>query len=121
MIENVDPSFQEDSDSNASTSQASSSRGSSLSEWEMPAHYRPLIKALNKCRAQGNNKPLRSTIGIELGPQVYKAAGVDKFKTYIELAVQDDIVHIGGSDGFAWITLNKKYRSSLEPAVGGWS
>ncbi|KAF9050673.1 DUF537-domain-containing protein [Hymenopellis radicata] len=70
--------------------------------------FHTLIRILNTHRLKGRPQPLRSVIGLELSAwdnEVYKNAGVSKFKEYAELAVKAGVVELGGKDGSAWISL----------------
>jgi hypothetical protein len=51
-------------------------------------------------------KPLRSSVGLTLGPGVYATAGASSMKEYLALAVRAGVVECGGSDGYAWVRLH---------------
>ncbi|OAX33591.1 hypothetical protein K503DRAFT_859713 [Rhizopogon vinicolor AM-OR11-026] len=69
-------------------------------------HFVPLITCLVNVQKGGMAKPLRSTVGLILGPAVYSRAGVVTLKEYLALAAEDEIVEMGGANGFAWVRLH---------------
>jgi hypothetical protein len=74
----------------------------------VPPEFEILVQELEKQGERGLCRPLRSSVAIELVKQdelVYKRAGVSRFKDYIALAVEAQVVVIGGAMGDAWISL----------------
>ena len=78
--------------------------------WAPPALW-PLVLILRSHRVKGSFIPLRSQIAVELSkkPIIYKNAGVTKFSQYLELAVKEGLVEIGGANGTEWIRLVPKW------------
>lgn len=75
---------------------------------KIPAAFKALVDVLEKHRAKGVTRPLRSTIGFELvglAKTVYKQDGIKNFSQLTALAEKEKIVHLGGRDGNAWISL----------------
>lgn len=68
--------------------------------------FRTLVNVLDDLRKAGSDRPLRSSVGLRLGREVYKSAGVSTFAEYVNLAVGAGLVRTGGKDGGAWITLD---------------
>ncbi|KAF7978119.1 hypothetical protein HWV62_1543 [Athelia sp. TMB] len=71
-------------------------------------HFSPLCSALLRQCIKGVTHPLRMNIAVDLmnqDSQVYNRAGVTKFKEYVALAVEANIVTIGGQMNDAWISL----------------
>ncbi|KAI5899957.1 uncharacterized protein SCHCODRAFT_02024849 [Schizophyllum commune H4-8] len=68
--------------------------------------FRTLVNVLDDLRKSGSDRPLRSCVGLRLGREVYKSAGVSTFAEYVNLAVSAGLVRTGGKDGGAWITLD---------------
>jgi hypothetical protein len=67
------------------------------------------IEILEKFRQNGDVQPRRSKVGNELArlnPMIYYRAHCSSFKEYIDLAVKEGIVTIGGEKGLAWVQLN---------------
>ncbi|KAJ7632419.1 NYN domain-containing protein [Roridomyces roridus] len=76
-----------------------------------PPHFKVLIDILEKYRAKGVEKPLRSTVGVDLaGQTVYKDAGAKNFSQFIALAEQAKVVQLGGTSGSAWIALHRSLQ-----------
>lgn len=74
----------------------------------VPPEFEILVGELEKQRDKGLCRPSRSSVAIELVKQdelVYKRAGASRFKDYIALAVEAQVVVIGGVMGDAWISL----------------
>jgi hypothetical protein len=64
------------------------------------SHFIPLVDVLNKMRCEdGLTEPLWSAVASALNnkPATYRRAGVARFGEYVELAVKDGIVSIGGA------------------------
>jgi hypothetical protein len=81
-----------------------------------PGYFDLLVEVLEKFRLAGEPQPRRSRVGNELlrrNPLLYHRAGCSSFKEYIELAVAEGIVLIGGDKGLAWVTLNEDIRGKL--------
>lgn len=75
-----------------------------------PGYFDLLIEVMEKFRLANEPKPRRSRVGNELlrrNPLLYHRAGCSSFKEYIELAVKEGIVSIGGDKGLAWVCLNE--------------
>ena len=72
--------------------------------------FLPLINLLLLARSKGNMKSDRSKIAdalIHHDKDVYKHAGVSKFRQYVSQAERASLIELGGSeDGTAWITLH---------------
>ncbi|KAJ7273506.1 NYN domain-containing protein [Mycena haematopus] len=82
---------------------------SSTTQRKVPPVYQILVDALEKCRANGIVRPLRSVIAIDIvakDSKVYARAGVKKFREFAALAEKDKIVAVGGTQGDAWISLH---------------
>lgn len=82
-------------------------------ERPVPQRFRILVDVLNEYRGKGILRPLRSVIGLELFKTdhlVYKKANVDKFGPYVNLAVHEGVVELGGKDGNAWISLKPEWQ-----------
>ncbi|KAK1235677.1 hypothetical protein PQX77_001086 [Marasmius sp. AFHP31] len=94
----------------SSSAPTSSQSQSSMPEpWTVPPHLRSLVLILQKLREGGENQPSRSSVAIELVKQdkmVYQKAGVTKFKSFADLAVNARLVCLGGTMGDAWISLH---------------
>ncbi|KAI3634070.1 hypothetical protein MIR68_007674 [Amoeboaphelidium protococcarum] len=81
-----------------------------------PGFFDLLIEILEKARLAGEPKPRRSRVGSELtrrNPLLYHRVGCSNFKEYIELAVTEGIVTVGGEKGLAWIQLNEDHKDKL--------
>jgi hypothetical protein len=92
--------------------QAADCASPSPSEVDNARPFSLMITLLDYCRIAGNPRMLRGTLAIRLvqqNPQVYKQAGVQKFKEYAALAEKRGIVELGGSQGDAWISLLPKW------------
>ncbi|KAJ7098119.1 NYN domain-containing protein [Mycena belliarum] len=79
----------------------------------LPA-FIPLVRALERHKLKGVERPLRSAVGYELvglAKTVYQEAGAKNFSQLTALAVKAKIVELGGSDGKAWISLHRDWRS----------
>jgi len=73
---------------------------------DIPFYFQPLITCLENVQKGGMRQPLRSHVGLILGPAVYAKAGVGSMKDYLALAVDAGAVEIGGADGHAWVRLH---------------
>jgi hypothetical protein len=70
------------------------------------SHLASLLSALAGVQKGGQMKPLRSSVGLALGPGVYAIAGASSLKEYLVLAANAGIVEGGGTDGYAWVKLH---------------
>jgi hypothetical protein len=77
-----------------------------VSNEPIPLHFYPLMTYLAGVQKHGLTKPLRSSVGLALGPGVYATAGASSMKEYLALAVRAGVVECGGSDGYAWVRLH---------------
>ncbi|KIK06463.1 hypothetical protein K443DRAFT_89151, partial [Laccaria amethystina LaAM-08-1] len=71
--------------------------------------WQHLIETLSCLQSIVGEKLLRSRVGLELVSRkasVYRDAGVKSFAEYVSLAQMKGVVHLGGTDGHAWIRLN---------------
>ena len=84
----------------------------SASRASVPAQFQPLIDILIRMRAEGPYPTLKSAVGGLLGKNVYARAGVSKFKDYVHLASEAQLVQVGGdaSVGQEWIRLHPELR-----------
>jgi hypothetical protein len=76
-----------------------------------PPHLLPLINQLLLARSKGNMRPGRSMIAVALckdDKNVYKIAGVKKFKHYVLLAERASLIELGQSGSDRWIALHPK-------------
>jgi hypothetical protein len=81
-----------------------------------PGFFDLLVEVLEKFRLAGEPQARRSKVGNELvsrNPILYHRAGCSSFKEYVDLAVREGIVDIGGEKGYAWVSLNENYRDKL--------
>jgi hypothetical protein len=81
----------------------------------IPIHFYPLMNYLARVRRAGLTKPLRSSVGLALGPGVYARAGASSMKEYLALAVRVGAVECGGSDGYAWVRLHPDVLDGRRP------
>ncbi|KAK1222783.1 hypothetical protein PQX77_014351 [Marasmius sp. AFHP31] len=94
----------------------SQSESSMPGAWTVPPHLRSLVLILQKLREGGENQPSRSSVAIELVKQdrkVYQKAGVTKFKSFADLAVNARLVCLGVTMGEAWISLHHDVVNKL--------
>ncbi|KAH9483748.1 hypothetical protein JR316_0003224 [Psilocybe cubensis] len=104
-------SFPIDAQAPLSTVEISSER--TVPDPVVPDHFKVLVQILQKCRAEGNIRPLRSIIGLEVAKaNVFKKVGVERFKQYVMIAVKLGIVEVGGKDGGAWINLKPEWANA---------
>lgn len=76
-------------------------------------HFWPLIDILEEHRRRGIPQPLRSVVAQELQRHnVYKKAGVTKFREYIALAESAQIVTLGGTSGRDWVSFDSDWLQS---------
>ena len=71
--------------------------------------WQHLIETLSCLQSIEGERLLRSRVGLELVSRkatVYRDAGVKSFAEYVSLAQTRGIVHLGGTDGHAWIRLD---------------
>jgi hypothetical protein len=81
-----------------------------------PGFFDLLVEVLELFRLSGEIQPRRSKVGNEItkrNPLVYHRAGCSSFREYVDLAVKEGIVQIGGEKGLAWISLNENYRDKI--------
>ncbi|KAJ8588006.1 hypothetical protein M405DRAFT_820514 [Rhizopogon salebrosus TDB-379] len=98
--------------SSASQSTISNTNTSHLPNNEpIPRHFYPLMDYLARVGRAGLTKPLRSSVGLALGPGVYATAGASSLKEYLALAVRVGAVECGGSDSYAWVRLHPDVRA----------
>ncbi|KAJ7665110.1 NYN domain-containing protein [Mycena polygramma] len=74
-----------------------------------PPLFKTLIESLNKYRAKGIPRPLRSVIALDIiqnDRKLYERAGVGRFAQYSALAEQAKIITLGGAQASAWISLH---------------
>jgi hypothetical protein len=86
--------------------------------WTM---FKPLIHLLLAARESGTTCPSRSTIAVDLvqsDDQVYRRAGVSRFRDYTALAEQAGIIELGGREGDAWIALHPNWSVVISPGAG---
>jgi hypothetical protein len=77
-----------------------------------PPQFLPLINQLLFARSKETMKPRRTIIAVALrqyDEDVYKLAGVNKFKDYTLLAQQASLIELGGLGGEAWIALHPNW------------
>jgi len=82
----------------------------------IPHFFDLLVEVLEKFRLEGDAKPKRSKVGNELirrNPLLYNRANVESFKDYVELALAENLIEVGGEKGNAWITLAKNWREQV--------
>ncbi|KAL0947151.1 hypothetical protein HGRIS_013279 [Hohenbuehelia grisea] len=80
----------------------------------IPTHFRLLIQVLERYRQQGQNRPLRMHVAVELAAldsMVYQRAGAKKFSDYSALAVASNLVILGGLHAGAWISLHPSFNA----------
>lgn len=83
--------------------------GDRCQTWSM---FRPLIHLLLAAQERGIVRPSRSIIALDLvktDEQVYRRAGVSRFRDYTALAEQAGIIELGGKEGDAWIALHPNW------------
>ncbi|KAJ1308551.1 hypothetical protein OPQ81_004251 [Rhizoctonia solani] len=71
-----------------------------------------LINALERCRRNGQERPLRSLIGAEFTRDVFEQVGATSFKDHVHRAVASGVVCVGDGpvQGREWISLNRKWQ-----------
>lgn len=82
----------------------------------VPPKFVPLARCLEKYRSNGNLKPLRGQVAVDLTTQtkgVYKLAGISSFKAYTTLALGEGIISLGGKEGDAWISLHPDWHGKV--------
>jgi hypothetical protein len=75
------------------------------------ARFQPLITTLREFHLNGVMQPSRSDLGtrlVEVDRLVYSKAGVTRLREYVALALQANIVEIGGKGNNQWISLANK-------------
>ena len=82
---------------------------SSSTQKKIPPVFQTLVDVLEKYRAKGIARPLRTAIGLDIiakDKQVYERAGVKKFRQFVALAEKAEIITVGGADDAAWVSLH---------------
>jgi len=82
----------------------------------IPHYFDLLVEVLEKFRLEGDIKPKRSKVGNELvrrNPLLYNRANVESFKDYVELALAEGLIEVGGEKGLAWVTLVENWREQV--------
>lgn len=77
-----------------------------------PVGFRPLVEILYAMREEGYDRPLRSSVGLQLiqkDPAVYERVGYTRFTQYASMAVTLGIAELGGRDGKAWISFHPSF------------
>ncbi|CAE6417181.1 unnamed protein product [Rhizoctonia solani] len=71
-----------------------------------------LISVLEKCRRNGQERPLRSLIGAEFTRDVFEQVRATSFKDHVQRAVTAGVVSVGGGSiqGREWISLNRNWQ-----------
>lgn len=82
----------------------------------IPPEFLDMAQQLEMRRMNGDERPLRSKFAAELSPSLYKLAGVEKFKDYAALASQAGVVVLGGTGGYAWISLHRQWHGNVPRA-----
>ncbi|KAJ7172687.1 NYN domain-containing protein [Mycena filopes] len=74
----------------------------------VPAIFKSLVECLERQRAKGIPRPLRSVVALDImkDRQLYQRAGVQKFSQFAILAEQAKIIQLGGTQAAAWISLH---------------
>ncbi|KAJ7752064.1 NYN domain-containing protein [Mycena metata] len=74
----------------------------------VPAIFKSLVASLEKQRAKGIPRPLRSIVSVDImkDKQLYQRAGVQKFSQFAGLAEKAGIIKLGGTQASAWISLH---------------
>ncbi|KAG1719734.1 uncharacterized protein EDB91DRAFT_1285472 [Suillus paluster] len=67
----------------------------------IPLCFQPLVTCLTRIHDDGIMHPLRSTVGLVLGPVVYCQAGTSSLKEYLAQAVDHGVVERGRASGKA--------------------
>ncbi|KAF9533396.1 NYN domain-containing protein [Crepidotus variabilis] len=116
---------QEESPSwNSNSILPSSSSGNNLSgllpvpspQRQIPLQFVKLVQILQAFKNQGEFRPLRSDVALQLNVTTYQSAGVNKFSQYVDLAVAETIVKIGCKKNRPWIGLQPDWYNAV-PAI----
>ncbi|KAF7359554.1 hypothetical protein MSAN_01298500 [Mycena sanguinolenta] len=86
---------------------------SSSTQRTVPPIYQLLVDALRQRRAKGIDRPLRSTIAVDIvakDNKVFERAGVRRFREFTVLAEKAKIIILGGIDGSAWMSLHPDWH-----------
>ncbi|KAF8969795.1 hypothetical protein BDZ97DRAFT_160345 [Flammula alnicola] len=80
----------------------------------VPPNFKLLVQSLQTHRSNGNHRPLRSIVSLNIcnNGLTYKNAGVSKFKEYAALAEKRGIVELGGREATAWISLKPEFHGA---------
>ncbi|KAF9264882.1 hypothetical protein L218DRAFT_900041 [Marasmius fiardii PR-910] len=103
--------------SSSSPSSLSAAQPSNPVELNIPQHIQSLVRTLQKYHENGNRRPLRSVIALELVQKdgmVYRKAGVTRFRDFCAIAIDAKLVTVGGTGGNAWISLNAEVLAKLQ-------
>lgn len=82
----------------------------------IPHPFQTLVHALRILEGMGVMRPRRTDLGCLLaisGKDVYAKAGVQRFRQYIAMAVDAQIVTTGGSETNAWVALSAGIGTAL--------
>lgn len=77
--------------------------------------WQHLIETLSCLQSIVGERLLRSRVGMELVSRkatVYRDAGAKSFAEYVSLAQMKGIVHLGGTGGHEWMSLNPCYAQA---------
>ena len=78
-----------------------------------PPEFSVLVEVLRLWRTKGHERPLRSTIALEIVARdkaIYQRAGTERFAQYTFKASNLGIVELGGWQASAWISLHPAYH-----------
>ncbi|KAG2112859.1 hypothetical protein DEU56DRAFT_200304 [Suillus clintonianus] len=81
----------------------------------IPPYFQPLITCLSKVHRRGLVRPFLSTVGLEVGPEIYLQAGVSSLAEYISRAADAGVVHCGANSGHAWVSLHPDVLRGKRP------
>ncbi|KIK73650.1 hypothetical protein PAXRUDRAFT_29239 [Paxillus rubicundulus Ve08.2h10] len=76
------------------------------------AKFQPLIHLLLAARVNGLTHPTRSVVAVHLvktDKQIYKRAGVTRFRDYTFMAEEAGVIELSGRYGNAWIALHPSW------------
>ncbi|KAF9533395.1 hypothetical protein CPB83DRAFT_471711 [Crepidotus variabilis] len=98
---------------NASTSSAKPVASST--QRHIPPHFVILVQSLQANRNSGERRTLRTDLSLQIANdgRTYERAGVTKFRSYLNLAVQEGIVELGGNDADAWVRLRPDWYNAI--------
>ncbi|KAJ3514759.1 hypothetical protein NMY22_g14637 [Coprinellus aureogranulatus] len=110
-----------DNSTRATSSRPSISRTLKQLKKKTPVGFRPLVEVLYNMREEGFDRPLRSSVGLQLvqkDPQVYERVGYTRFAQYASMAVTLGIAELGGRDGKAWISFHPSFDQADKGSFG---